>query len=69
MAAFQCSIDNVIEEDELEDTFAYVNNITVCGINPEEHDTNSKALYEIAKKCNVTFNQNKSIISAISIKL
>ena len=43
--------------------------MTVCGINPEEHDTNSKALYEIAKKCNITFNQNKSIISAISIKL
>ena len=33
VAAFQCSTDNVIEEDELEDTLAYVDNIAVCGMN------------------------------------
>ena len=70
VAAFQHSIDNVIEEDELEDTHAYVDNITtVCGMNQEEHDTNWKELYETAKKRNMTCNHNKSIISATSIKL
>ena len=68
VAAFQPSID-VIEVDELEDTFAYVDNITACGMNQEEHDTNLKALYETAKKLNMTFNHNKSIISTTSIKL
>ena len=33
VAAFQCSTDDVIEEDELEDTLAYVDNIAVCGVN------------------------------------
>ena len=33
VAAFQRSTDNVIEEDELEDTLAYVDNIAVCGMN------------------------------------
>ena len=69
VAAFQPSIDNVIEVDELEDTFAYVDDITVCGMNQEEHDTDLKALYETAKKRNMTFNHNKSIISTTSIKL
>ena len=69
VAAFQRSIYNVIEEDELEDTFAYVDNITVCGMNQEEHGTNLEALYETAKKRNMTFNHNKSIISTTSIKI
>ena len=69
IAAFQCSKDNVIKEDKLEDTFAYVDNLTVWCINQEEHDTNLKALYETEKKSNMTFNHNKSIISATSIKL
>ena len=38
-------------------------------MNQEEHDTNLKALYETAKKRNMTFSHNKSIISAPSIKL
>ena len=38
-------------------------------MNQEEHDTNLKALYETAKKRNMTFSHNKSIISATSIKL
>ena len=63
VAAFQPSTDNVIEEGDLEDAFAYVDNITVCGMNQEEHDTNLKALYETEKKRNITF------ISTTSIKL
>ena len=66
---FQRSIDSIIEEDELDDTFAYVDHINVCGMNQEQHDTNLKALYETAKICNMTFDQHKSIISATSIKL
>ena len=38
-------------------------------MNQEEHDTNLKALYETAKKRNMTFNHNKSIISATSLLL
>ena len=38
-------------------------------MNQEEHDINLKALYETAKKRNMTFNPSKSIISTTSIKL
>ena len=38
-------------------------------MNQEEHSTNLKALYESAKKLKMTFNHNKSIIPATSIKL
>ena len=68
VTAFQSSTDNVIEENELEDSFAYVDNISVCGMNQEEYDTNLKPLYETAKKRNMTSNHNKSI-STTCIKL
>ena len=61
VAKYQRSIDNVIEEDELQDTFTYVENMTVCGMNQEEHVTNLKALNETAKKLNMTFDHNKII--------
>ena len=38
-------------------------------MNQEEDDTNLKALYETAKKRNLTFNHNKSIISTTFIRL
>ena len=69
LAAFQPSIDNIIEEVELEDVFAHVDNIFICGMNQQEHDTNLKASYETANKRTMTFNHNKSTISATSIKL
>ena len=38
-------------------------------MNQEEDDTNLKALCETAKKHNLTFNHNKSIVSTTFIKL
>jgi hypothetical protein len=53
----------------LKDTFAYVDNITIAGVTQEEHDFNLQRFLEVAKKHNLTFNENKSIISTNSIDL
>ena len=40
VACFQRTIDNIIKQEALKDTFAYVDNVTVCGRTSEEHDFN-----------------------------
>ena len=69
ISAFQRSINNVIENESLTDTFAYVDNVTICGRTKEEHDKNLKPFYETSEKYNITFNKSKSILSATSITL
>ena len=40
VAGFQCTLNDTIESEELKDTFAYVDNVTICGNTQEEHDGN-----------------------------
>lgn len=69
VAGFQRVIDSIISAENLEDTFAYVDNITICGNTQREHDSNLKSFYDAASKYNLTFNHDKSIISTDCIKL
>ena len=69
VAGFQRTLDDIIESEELRDTFAYVDNITICGNTQEEHDANLNKFLDVAKKHNMTFNDDKSIISTTSIQL
>ena len=69
VSTFQRTIDKVIENKQLSDTFAFLDNVTICGLTKEEHDSNLKAFYEAARKNNITFNESKSILFATSITL
>ena len=69
VSGFQRSIDKIILDENLSNTFAFVDNLTVCGGTQEEHDKNLRAFYETARKYNITFNESKSILSATSITL
>ena len=62
VAGFQRTLDDIIESEELKDTFAYVDNVTICGNTQEEHDANLNKFLDDAKKYNMTFNDDKSII-------
>ena len=46
-----------------------MDNITVCGANQIEHDCNLKRFYQAAEKYNLTFSENKSIISKRTISM
>ena len=50
ISAFQRSINNVIENESLTNTFTYVDNVTICDRTKEEHDKNLKAFYETSEK-------------------
>ena len=66
---FQREIDNCIRENELEATFAYIDNITIAGMTKEEHDKNLKQFFEVAAKNNFVFNEEKSVICKESIDI
>ena len=68
-AIFQREMDNVIREDALNATWAYIDNITVAGMTKEEHDENLQKFREVAKAHNFTFNEDESIICSEAICL
>ena len=40
VACFQISMDNFISEEELDDSFTFMDNITICGMSENDHDEN-----------------------------
>ena len=66
---FQRTIDAVIESYNLKGCLAYLDNITIFGKNQTEHDANLEAFFDVAKKLNLTFNQQKSIFSVKEINI
>ena len=70
VSGFQRIIDRIIEEEEgVEDTFAYLDNVTICGKTTEEHDRNLQGFFDCARKYNLTFNESKNIISVQKISI
>ena len=66
---FQRIIDDIIEKHGCKGTYAYLDNITVCGKTQQEHDENLKQFLSTAEKCNLTFNDSKCIYSSSTIDL
>ena len=60
---FQRSVDKIVAEEKLDDTFPYMDNVTVAGIDQEYHDGNDKAFLETDKHRNLTLNETKSVRS------
>ena len=69
VAVFQRLMDNIIKEEKLKDTFPYLDDITVAGVNQEGHDKNVEAFLDVVKRQNLTLNHAKSVISASSINV
>ena len=63
VACFQRAMDNMIESDGLKDTFAYLDNIFVCGMDQNEHDVNLQKFFDSAKRRKITFNAEKCVFS------
>ena len=54
VACFQRLMDNLIRDNNLKGTYAYLDNITICGETQEEHDRNLKA-FRSGKTCQFNF--------------
>ena len=69
VAAFQRTIDSIIENEKLAGTFAYLDNVTVCGTTLEDHDRNMTNFLDIIKKYGIILNDDKSTVRSTSIRL
>ena len=69
VAAFQRVIDQIIDQEKLEGTFAYLDNITVAGESQEEHDENVKKFLDIVEKYSLTLNKEKTAGPTTSINI
>ena len=66
---FQRLVDELIEKYKLSGTFAYLDNITVSGVNKNDHDIKLNALLNAAKSEGLTFNDSKCTYCRTKIDL
>ena len=69
VSAFQRTIDKVIETEQLQDTFAFVDTVTVCGRTKEELDANVAAFNNARDKYNLTLNDDQTVLCTTSIRI
>ena len=60
VACFQECLNNIIKERKLLDTFAYLDDVTICGASKSEHDRNLENFLKVAGELNLTINEEKS---------
>ena len=66
---FQREMDRFIEENSLEATYAYMDNITICGHDQAHHDRNLRKFMDAASHINLTYNCDKCDFSTTSLKI
>ena len=66
---FQRNMDEFITKHNLPDCFAFLDNVTICGMSQEEHDNNLKLFRTAAEADGLTFNEDKCFFSMTSIDL
>ena len=59
VSAYQRTINTLISENGLTDTFAYIDDLIIGGMNQEDHDENLRRFEAVAEKYNLTLNENK----------
>lgn len=69
VACFQRVIDQIVQDEGLEGTFPYLDNVTICGKTQQEHDRNLEKFLAAAQKYNLTLNKRKYNFSARSVTL
>ena len=53
----------------LKDTFPYLDNVTVAGVDQADHDRNVAAFLEMTTRRNITLNASKTVHSAAVIDI
>ncbi|KAG5887128.1 hypothetical protein JTB14_029808 [Gonioctena quinquepunctata] len=69
VAGFQRTIHKIIEEEGSEDTFAYLDDVTICGTDESHYDHNLQLFKKTAEKNNSTLNEEKCVSATDNIKV
>ena len=62
-------MDSFIKEEKLAGTFAYLDDITICGMTQAEHDVNLEKLMKAAEKKNIVYNDGKCVFSTTRLSI
>ncbi len=54
---------DIITCENLNGTFAYLDYVTICGKDQQEHDKNLKCFQDVATRRQITYNDDKSVFS------
>ena len=62
-------MDEFISEEELKGTFAYLDNVTICGRTQVELDNNLNDFLNAVKRCNITYSPEKCVLSVTELHI
>ena len=66
---FQRAMNKMVVENKLDDTFPYLDNITVAGRDKEEHDRNVEKFLTAIKRKNMMLNESKTVSSVTELNI
>ena len=69
VACFQRIMDTLIKEEELDGTYAYLDDVTICGMTQEEHDANLAKFLQATKSRNIVYNEEKCRFSTEKLNI
>ena len=69
VSIFQREMDHLVDVYKLKGTFPYLDNITICGKDQRDHDTNLSNFLAAAKKQNLKYNESKCEFNTRKLKL
>lgn len=61
VACFQRTMNDIIEKFHLRSTFAYLDDVIICGSDTEDHDSNLKAFMKCVDELGITLREEKCI--------
>ena len=61
VSVFQREMDRMVDQNGLRATFPYLDNVTICGHDQQDHDANLKKFFLTAHRLNLTYNTAKCV--------
>lgn len=59
VSVFQRTMDQMVSKFNLPATYPYLDNVTICGHDQQDHDANLAKFLQVAKRLNLTYNEDK----------
>ncbi|XP_059839436.1 uncharacterized protein LOC132401321 [Hypanus sabinus] len=62
-------MDRMVDQCQLKATFPYLDNITICGYDWQDHTTNLQRFFQVAKALNLTYNRDKCVFGTTRLAI
>ncbi|XP_059843069.1 uncharacterized protein LOC132403623 [Hypanus sabinus] len=69
VSVFQREMDRMVDQYQLQATFPYLDNITICGHDRPDHDANLRQFLQVAAALNLTYNRDKCVFGTTRLAI